>query len=147
MKRCPKCGITLTDDNDFCLNDGARLIADIGTGDIPTQVIRQTPIDAKRVSSGSSPLLYLLIGVLGTGFTATMIFVYVSRGNESTPNRTTGEYIAEGQRATPSTDASPTISIGNNAVISSTDTTPVPVVNIFGFACRKLVGKLGFENS
>jgi hypothetical protein len=88
MKRCPKCGLTLTDDNDFCLEDGSRLVVESGnqafggmqtSGEMPTQFVPRPQAIAAPSSTGSSPILYLVIGVLSTALAAVGVYVLLIR--------------------------------------------------------------------
>lgn len=78
MKRCPKCGLNLTDDNDYCLEDGTLLVPDSGgqsfgsfqsSGEVPTQVLtRPQPMNPQFVAQQASPAAskppYLIFGVI-----------------------------------------------------------------------------------
>jgi hypothetical protein len=88
MKRCPKCALTLTDDNDFCPEDGTRLLMDSGnqvfggfqtSGEMPTQFVPSSQAVAAPSSTGSSPILYLFIGVLATALTAVGVYSLLLR--------------------------------------------------------------------
>ena len=85
MKKCPNCQLVYDDAVDFCLNDGTRLTAiSSGSYDVPTQVI-QPRASAGVPPRGTSPLLYVTIGVLAAGFAAALIFIFLvpSRPDES----------------------------------------------------------------
>ena len=87
MKRCPKCGLILTDDNDFCLEDGTRLVINSGnqafggfqtSGEMPTQFVpRSHPVTTVPPASGSSPILYVVIGILATALIVLGAYVLV----------------------------------------------------------------------
>jgi hypothetical protein len=88
MKRCPKCGDVFLEEYDFCLQDGARLIASTG-GDrfetVPT-VLRQNSggheTSNKRTNYGSiflAAIVFLLLGITGTYF----FFKIQGGGNDS----------------------------------------------------------------
>lgn len=88
MKRCPKCGLTLTDDNDFCLEDGTRLVMDSGnrafggfqtSGEMPTQFVPHPQAVAAPPATRSLPILYLVIGVLATALTAVGVYLLLLR--------------------------------------------------------------------
>lgn len=80
MKRCPKCGLVLTDDNDFCLEDGMRLVADSQSqvfgglqlsGEMPTQVVARPQTTNPQIIGQSTPIgtgsrasEYLLFGII-----------------------------------------------------------------------------------
>lgn len=90
MKRCPKCGLTLTDDNDFCLEDGTRLLADSGnqafggmqtSGEMPTQFVPRPQAVTGPLTTGSSPVLYLVIGVLATALAAVGVYLFLIRND------------------------------------------------------------------
>lgn len=90
MKRCPKCGLALTDDNDFCLEDGTRLLADSGnqafggmqtSGEMPTQFVPRPQSVTAPPTTGSSPVLYLVIGVLATALAAVGGYLLLLRND------------------------------------------------------------------
>jgi len=89
MKKCPLCQQVFDDTNDYCLNDGTPLVViSSGAYDTPTQVF-QTPQYTAAPSvqrSGASPVLYLLIGVLGAGFVAALIFIFAMPRGEEKPD-------------------------------------------------------------
>ena len=89
MKKCPNCSQTFSDENYFCLNDGATLADSDESGinpppfaagdSLPTQVVsRPSAIDA-NASNDSSKWLYLIIGVLATALAGLAIFMFVPR--------------------------------------------------------------------
>ena len=68
MKKCPNCNQSFSFDNDFCLDDGTRLVAD-GLGlqtasEIPTQFISRPPLATPAHTQDSSKWLYLIVGLL-----------------------------------------------------------------------------------
>jgi len=88
MKRCPNCNQIFLDDSDFCLEDGTRLVVDSGnqafgvsqtSGEMPTQVVPLSQSAAAQPSTGSSPLLYLVIGVLATALAAVVVYLLLLR--------------------------------------------------------------------
>jgi len=70
MKTCPNCNQTFGEDNDFCLNDGTRLVAGsesfMSSGEMPTQYIplAQNAPYQPIVVSQSSKWVFPLVGVL-----------------------------------------------------------------------------------
>jgi hypothetical protein len=80
MKQCPRCGLVLTDDNDFCLEDGTRLVMDSGnqvfggfqmSDEVPTQVVnRMSPTNPQLIGQpvpvrgGSNTSQFLIFGVI-----------------------------------------------------------------------------------
>lgn len=96
MKRCPKCGLAVTDDNDFCLEDGTRLLADSGnqvfggwqtSGEMPTQFVPRPQAVTAPPTTGSSPVLYLVIGILATSLAAVGAYFLLLR-DDGTRSRT-----------------------------------------------------------
>lgn len=80
MKRCPKCGLALTDDNDYCLEDGTLLVGDFGgqsfgsfqsPGEVPTQVVARPQTTNPQfidqpgsMRNGTTTSQYLIFGVI-----------------------------------------------------------------------------------
>ncbi len=77
MKRCPTCQQLFDESNDFCLNDGTPLVGGNPAFDTPTQVF-QTPVSGSmpQATRPTSPILYLIIGLLAAGFVAAMVFIF-----------------------------------------------------------------------
>jgi len=81
MKKCPNCQQVFDDTNDFCANDGTTLVGISPTGfDTPTQVFRTpyagaTPAPVQR----SSPMLYLVIGILVAAVAGMGIYLFMLR--------------------------------------------------------------------
>ena len=94
MKKCPNCNQSFSDDNDFCLNDGTPLISDNTSQ--PTLIVNTPSSTAhpfNRVepgaSTGSSNMLYLVIGILATALVAVGVYAFLILENETT-KRTEG---------------------------------------------------------
>lgn len=88
MKKFPKCNLILTDDNDYCLEDGTRLVMDSGnqlfggwqtSGEMPTQFVPRPQAVAAPPASRSLPILYLVIGVLATALTVVGAYFLLLR--------------------------------------------------------------------
>lgn len=88
MKKCPNCNQIFSDDNDFCLNDGTPLISDNTSQ--PTLIVN-TPAStaqpfnhaAPGPSTGSSNMLYLVIGVLATALVGIAAYAFLLRDTGS----------------------------------------------------------------
>ncbi len=88
MKKCPTCNQTFTDDNDFCLNDGTPLISDSTSQ--PTLIVNAPSANAQPFhhaasspSTGSSNMLYLVIGVLATALVGIAAYAFLLRDTGS----------------------------------------------------------------
>lgn len=91
MKKCPNCNAKLTDDNDFCPNDGGTLVLDTGkqgfsgfqsSGEMPTQFIQQPQNVNAPPTGGSSNVLYLVIGILATALVGVGLYLFLSLYSE-----------------------------------------------------------------
>ena len=123
MKQCPNCQQIFTDDDVFCLNDGASLllISEGGrnapvfpvSGEMPTQYVpRPASAVAPGVGSDVSKWLFLIIGVLATALVGMGIYLFTARGERAetaAQTANTQTKPAEGNRAAtpPKTEAPP----------------------------------------
>ena len=88
MKKCPNCNQIFSDDNDFCLNDGTPLISDNTSQ--PTLIVNTPASTAQPFnhaalgpSTGSSNMLYLVIGVLATTLVGIAAYAFLLRDTGS----------------------------------------------------------------
>lgn len=115
MKRCPQCNKQFADEYSFCLDDGTVLVSDFaGYQDAPTQVISPPVITKHNVPKSTSPLIYVLFGVLATALAGT-VYMLVFRNDDPqrnaqqtntnvvipTSSPTTAEVRTSSQSATP----------------------------------------------
>ncbi len=104
MKKCATCHQIFSDDNDFCPDDGAILVADSGSqgfggfpasGEMPTQFVPR-PTQDVRPATQNTNIQSLVIGVLATALVSVGLYLFLSRdsgnqmsdskGNASTTN-------------------------------------------------------------
>ncbi len=93
MKKCPSCQQLFDDSNDFCLNDGTPLVGGSAAFHTPTQVIQTRGSGSfQQTSKPTSPILYLIIGLLAAGFVAALIFIFAvpGRNDEAKKSEPTG---------------------------------------------------------
>lgn len=78
-KTCPKCGEVYSDDNDFCPEDGARLVGG-PSGSQPTEFF-PTPVPTPippQAPSGPGSWIYVLVGALGAIVIVGGIYIFTS---------------------------------------------------------------------
>lgn len=94
MKKCLTCNQFFGDENDFCLEDGTRLVWGAPTqgfagsessAEVPTQYIRR-PLATRPAAGGNSKWLYLIIGILGATVVVGGLFIFFgSYGTDKKP--------------------------------------------------------------
>lgn len=110
MKKCPSCNRPFSDDFEFCLEDGTRLMAESGgfqtSGEMPTQYIPR-PLSAAPAPAGVAPtskLPYVIIGILTAIILAGGIY-FLTRGVENSQSNSFETVRTEGSPAKTSTPA------------------------------------------
>ena len=115
MKQCPNCHQIFTDDDLFCLNDGAALllVAEAArnapvfpvSGELPTQYVQRPAPATTSVANDSSKWLFLVIGVLASALVGMGIYLFAARGEPKEPAaqsvKTEGNSAAEENRPAP----------------------------------------------
>jgi len=99
MKQCPKCGLTLTDDNFYCLEDGTALFpvstaAGYQSQDVPTQVIDRSSLNRSVSNTAGRPVfLYVTIAVLCTALASAAVFIFVLPRNDSSEKAVQNSFV------------------------------------------------------
>lgn len=119
MKKCPQCSQFFEEDNDFCLNDGERLVSSTDHAAsaayyTPTQVM-YTPAATPAQNSVTSPLLYMVIGILATALVAVAAFAYIFAGRSSEDKKAAEPQAspAKEQQSTPASEVRATAPAAN----------------------------------
>lgn len=93
MKNCPNCGHSFGDENDFCLNDGTRLVADYNSQ--PTVVVNR-PVVSSQLYDQPSPgksgwtqfLTFGIILILAMAAVGFGVAYFMARENDTQGKQT-----------------------------------------------------------
>ncbi len=108
MKNCPNCGHAFGDENDFCLNDGTRLVAEYNSQ--PTVVVNRpaAPVYDQRPtgkSGGSQFLTFGIILILAMAAVGFGVAYFMSREIDTAGKQTNSN--TEKTTATPTVNQTP----------------------------------------